>query len=114
LILSEIDLSVARWCGRCRHHRRADLESEQLPWWAGVIVGLAASALIGAFQGTLITRLHLPASSSPCRTARLGRRADLHLRRRQGRGRGVISLANNTPVYQLVNSNMSRSPPGSS
>jgi hypothetical protein len=30
------------------------------PWWACVIVGLGASADIGALQGTLITRLHLP------------------------------------------------------
>ena len=30
------------------------------PWWLGVIIGLLASAAIGALQGTLITRLHLP------------------------------------------------------
>ena len=30
------------------------------PWWAAIIVGLATCAAIGAFQGTLITRLRIP------------------------------------------------------
>jgi D-xylose transport system permease protein len=31
-----------------------------LPWWVGIIIGLAACALIGAVQGALITLLGLP------------------------------------------------------
>ena len=30
------------------------------PWWAALIVGMAACAVIGAFQGTIITRLRIP------------------------------------------------------
>jgi D-xylose transport system permease protein len=30
------------------------------PWWAALIVGMAACAVIGAFQGALITRLKIP------------------------------------------------------
>ncbi|MGH9066241.1 MAG: ABC transporter permease subunit, partial [Acidimicrobiales bacterium] len=30
------------------------------PWWAGILAGLAGTALIGAVQGLLITRLRLP------------------------------------------------------
>ena len=31
-----------------------------LPWWVAILLGLASSALIGAVQGALITRLGLP------------------------------------------------------
>ena len=31
-----------------------------LPWWLGIIGGLIVASAIGAIQGTLITRLHLP------------------------------------------------------
>ena len=30
------------------------------PWWAGIIIGLLACLVIGAFQGTIITRLNIP------------------------------------------------------
>ena len=30
------------------------------PWWAALIVGMAACLVIGTFQGTLITRLRIP------------------------------------------------------
>jgi len=71
-------------------------------------VGLAASALIGAFQGTLITRLHLPAFVVTL-AGLLGWAGVLIFIFDVDKGAvgGVISLANNTPVYQLVNSNMS-------
>ncbi len=61
LILSEIDLSVG-FVGAVGASIAMALISapQNWVWWAGVIVGLAACALIGAFQGTLITRLRIP------------------------------------------------------
>ena len=58
LLLGEIDLSVGYngiiggvitlWA------------AYTLPWWIAVLLGLAASGIIGAFQGILITTLRLP------------------------------------------------------
>ncbi len=61
LILSEIDLSVG-FAGAVGAAIAMALIGgpQNWPWWAGVIVGLAACAVIGVFQGTLITRLKIP------------------------------------------------------
>ncbi len=61
LLLSEIDLSVG-FVGAVGAAIAMALISppQNWPWWAGVIVGLLACAVIGAFQGTLITRLKIP------------------------------------------------------
>jgi D-xylose transport system permease protein len=58
LLLGEIDLSVGYngiiggvitlWA------------AYTLPWWVAILIGLAASAFIGAVQGSLITRVGLP------------------------------------------------------
>jgi D-xylose transport system permease protein len=61
LILSEVDLSVA-FVGAVGAAIALALISSPAdwPWWAGLIVGLAACAVIGAFQGAIITRLKIP------------------------------------------------------
>ena len=61
LLLGEIDLSVG-YIAAVGGTIVAALVAAPYswPWWACVIVGLGASALIGSLQGTLITRLHLP------------------------------------------------------
>lgn len=61
LILSEIDLSVG-YVGAVGAALALALMGtpQNWPWWAAVIVGLLACAAIGAFQGTLITRLRMP------------------------------------------------------
>jgi D-xylose transport system permease protein len=61
LILSEIDLSVG-YVGAVGAALALALMGtpQNWPWWAAVIVGLAACAAIGALQGTLITRLRIP------------------------------------------------------
>lgn len=61
LILSEIDLSVG-FAGAVGAAVALALmgEPQNWPWWAGVIVGMATCAVIGVFQGTLITRLKIP------------------------------------------------------
>ncbi len=61
LLLGEIDLSVGFVAG-VGGTIAAELVKEQTgwPWWAAIIVALLCCAAIGAFQGTLITRLGLP------------------------------------------------------
>jgi D-xylose transport system permease protein len=61
LILSEIDLSVG-FVGAVGAAIAMALigEPQNWPWWAGLIVGMGACAVIGAFQGTIITRLRIP------------------------------------------------------
>ena len=61
LILSEIDLSVG-FVGAVGAAIALALigAPTNWPWWAGLIVGLAACLVIGAFQGALITRLKIP------------------------------------------------------
>lgn len=61
LLLSEIDLSVGFVGAVGAAIAMALIGAPQnWPWWAGVLVGLAACAVIGAFQGTIITRLKIP------------------------------------------------------
>ena len=61
LILSEIDLSVG-FVGAVGAAIALALigAPTNWPWWAGLIVGLAACFVIGAFQGAIITRLKIP------------------------------------------------------
>src|SRR5271168_1093864 len=61
LILSEIDLSVG-FVGAVGAAIALALMGapQNWPWWAALIVGMAACAVIGAFQGALITRLRIP------------------------------------------------------
>jgi D-xylose transport system permease protein len=61
LILSEIDLSVGFVGAVGASIAMALIGAPQnWVWWAALIVGMAACALIGAFQGTIITRLKIP------------------------------------------------------
>jgi D-xylose transport system permease protein len=62
LLLGEIDLS-AGFVGGVAGVIMAELLTEKhggWEWWAAVAAALAVAALIGAFQGTLITRIGLP------------------------------------------------------
>jgi D-xylose transport system permease protein len=61
LLLGEIDLSIGFVSG-IGGVITAELlkQPNGWPWWAAILAGLAVCALIGAFQGTLITRLGLP------------------------------------------------------
>jgi D-xylose transport system permease protein len=73
-----------------------------------VIVGLAATAVIGALQGTLITRLHLP-SFVVTLAGLLGWAGVLIFIFDSDKGAvgGVISISSNKVIYNLVNGNMS-------
>jgi D-xylose transport system permease protein len=109
LILSEIDLSVGFVAGIGATITVALLSPAYgWPWWAAVIVGLLACALIGTIQGILITRLHLP-SFVVTLASLLGLAGVLIFLFDSFKGAvgGVISLPSSGPVYDLVNGNMS-------
>ncbi len=61
LLLGEIDLSIGFVAG-IGGVVTAELvkQGNGWPWWAAVIAGLAACAVIGAIQGSIITRIGLP------------------------------------------------------
>jgi D-xylose transport system permease protein len=109
LILSEIDLSVG-FNAAIGGTVIAALASPPYnwPWWSAVIVGLLASAFLGAVQGTIITRLHLP-SFVVTLAGLLGFSGlliyifDID----SGAVGGVISVGNNKVISNLVNGNMS-------
>jgi D-xylose transport system permease protein len=108
LLLSEIDLSVGFEAGVGAAIIAALISPPySWPWWAGVIVGLLATTAIGALQGILITRLHLP-SFVVTLAGLLGLSGvliyvfDID----SGSTGGVLSI-NNKVVYNLVNGNMS-------
>jgi D-xylose transport system permease protein len=61
LLLGEIDLSIGFVAG-IGGVVTAELvkQSNGWPWWAAILAGLFTCAVIGAIQGTIITRLGLP------------------------------------------------------
>ena len=62
LLLGEIDLSIgyAGAVGAAVAVQLVQPATTKWPWWAAITAGLLACALIGAVQGTLITRLRVP------------------------------------------------------
>jgi D-xylose transport system permease protein len=61
LLLGEIDLSIgyAGAVGAAVTVQLVQPATAKWPWWAAILAGLFVCALIGALQGTLITRLRL-------------------------------------------------------
>jgi D-xylose transport system permease protein len=109
LILSEIDLSVGFVAGVGATITVALVSPAYgWPWWAAVIVGLLACAAIGALQGLLITRLHLP-SFVVTLASLLGLGGVLIFLFDSFKGAvgGVIGVPTTGPLYNLVNGNMS-------
>src|SRR5207237_8493078 len=77
-------------------------------WWLGIAGGLFVCLAIGLLQGTLITRLHLP-SFVVTLGGLLGLTGviiELAQVDKTAVG-GVISISTTSPVYNLVNANMS-------
>ena len=61
LLLGEIDLSLGFVAGIGGTVVTVCVQQGLgLPWWLAILAGLAATAAIGVFQGTLITRVRLP------------------------------------------------------
>jgi D-xylose transport system permease protein len=109
LILSEIDLSIGYTAG-VGAFVIAELIAPPigLPWWVGIIGGLAACAVLGFVQGTLVTRLNLPSFIVTLGgyLGFLGLMLVLAQVDKTAVG-GVISIDQNSPVYKLVQNNMS-------
>jgi D-xylose transport system permease protein len=109
LLMSEIDLSVG-YNAAVGAFVIAELIAPpvSLPWWVGIIGGLLATGGLGAIQGTLITRLGLP-SFVVTLGGLLGFEGimlELANVDKTAVG-GVISIDSNSPVYKIVNANMS-------
>lgn len=107
LILSEIDLSVGYVGAVGAALALALMGSPQnWPWWAAVIVGLLTCAAIGAFQGTLITRLRMP-SFVVTLAGLLGWQGVMIAIFNTDKGAvgGVISISNNV-ISDLVSGNL--------
>ena len=109
LILSEIDLSVGFVLG-VGGFVIAELIAPPVnfPWWLGIIGGIGVTAVIGYIQGSLITRLHVP--SFVVTLAGLlffeGVVIELATIDKPAVG-GVMSVSTTSPVFKLVNSNIS-------
>jgi D-xylose transport system permease protein len=109
LLLSEIDLSVG-FVSAIGGFVIAELIAPPVnfPWWLGILCGLGVTGTIGLVQGTLITRLNVP--SFVVTLAGLlfweGMMIELANVDKTAVG-GVIRVDNASPVYKLVNSNMS-------
>jgi len=109
LILSEIDLSVGFVLG-VGGMVIAELIAPPVnfPWWLGIICGVGVTAGIGYIQGSLITRLHIP--SFVVTLAGLlffeGVLIELATIDKQAVG-GVMSVSTSSPVFKLVNANIS-------
>jgi len=109
LLLSEIDLSIGFGAGFgafivCELIAPPD----NLPWWLGVLGGLAVMAVVGFVQGTLITRLGLP-SFIVTLGGYLGLQGLMLMVAGESRSSvgGVININANSPIYKLVNDHMS-------
>jgi D-xylose transport system permease protein len=109
LVLSEIDLSVG-YVAAVAGFTIAELIADPVnfPWWLGIIGGLIVATAIGALQGTLITRLHLPSFIVTLAglLAFEGVMIELANIDKTAVG-GVIAINNNSVIYKLVNDNMS-------
>jgi D-xylose transport system permease protein len=109
LLLSEIDLSTG-FVAAVTGFVIAELIAPpvNLPWWLGILGGFAVASAIGLLQGSLITRLHVP--SFVVTLAGLlfweGVMIELANIDKTAVG-GVISISSSSPVYKLVNSQMS-------
>jgi D-xylose transport system permease protein len=109
LVLSEIDLSVG-YVLAIGGFVIAELIAPpvNMVWWLGIICGLAATAAIGFVQGSLITRLHVPSFVVTLAGLLIweGVMIELATVDKHAVG-GVISVDPGSPVYHLVNNNMS-------
>ncbi|HEV3053313.1 MAG TPA: hypothetical protein VGX45_01565, partial [Solirubrobacteraceae bacterium] len=109
LILSEIDLSVG-WTLALGAWVTAELIASpvSLPWWLGILGGVGACAVFGFVQGTIITRLHVPSFVVTLAGLLLLQGVVLELATvdKTAVG-GVMSVDPSSPVYKLVNSNIS-------
>ena len=109
LVLSEIDLSVGYVLGIGGFVVAELIASPvNLPWWLAILCGLAATGAIGYLQGTLITRLRVPSFVVTLAGLLVWEGVVIELANIDSSAvGGVISVSSSSPVYRLVNDNMS-------
>jgi D-xylose transport system permease protein len=109
VVLSEIDLSVG-FVLAIGGFVIAELIAPpvNLPWWVAILCGAASTGAIGFVQGNLITRLHVPSFVVTLAGLLVCEGVVIELANgdKSAVG-GVISVSNSSPVYHLVNNNMS-------
>ena len=109
LILSEIDLSIGYVLG-VGGFVVAELIGPPVnaPWWVGILGGLAATAAYGYVQGNIITRLHVPSFVVTLAGLLIAEGVMIILANADSSAvGGVMSVSTTSPVYHLVNNNMS-------
>jgi D-xylose transport system permease protein len=111
LILSEIDLSVGFVLGVGGFVMAELIASpDNLPWWVAILAGLGATGAIGFIQGTLITRLHVPSFVVTLAGLLIWEGVMIVLANSyKSAVGGVQSVSPTSPIYHLVNNNMSTS-----
>jgi D-xylose transport system permease protein len=109
LVLSEVDLSIGYTLGVGGLVIAELIASPvNLPWWLGILCGLAATALIGYVQGSVITRLHVPSFVVTLAGLLIWEGVMIQLANTDKSAvGGVESVSPSSPVYHLVNNNMS-------
>ncbi|MDE3130632.1 MAG: ABC transporter permease, partial [Acidobacteriota bacterium] len=109
LLLSEIDLGLGYGMG-VGGFVIAELIAPPVnfPWWLGIIGGVVVMGFLGLIQGSLITQLGLPSFIVTLggQLAFLGIMLELANIDKTAVG-GVIQVDPSSPVYKLVNSQMS-------
>lgn len=60
IVVGHIDLSVGSVAGFVGMLTALAARDFSLPWWAAVLIGLAAGAVIGAWQGFFLAKLGIP------------------------------------------------------
>ena len=109
LLLSEIDLSIGFGAG-VGAFVIAELIAPpvSLPWWLGILGGLAAMGFLGFVQGSLIARLGLPSFIVTLGgyLGFTGLMLELANVDKTAVG-GVMEIDQGSPVYKLVTSHMS-------
>ena len=109
LLLSEIDLSLGYGAGVGAFVIAEMIAPPvSLPWWLGILCGLAAMAVLGFVQGSLIARLGLPSFIVTLGgyLGFLGLMQEIGSADSTAVG-GTIQIDQSNPVYKLVNSTMS-------
>jgi D-xylose transport system permease protein len=108
LLLGEIDLSVG-YVGGIAAVIMGELVGypHNLPWWLGIVAGLAAATVIGIVQGTLITRLGLPSFVVTLGGLLGFQGVMLWLIGNAGNANGgVIRVSQNHVIFDLVNGDL--------
>jgi D-xylose transport system permease protein len=109
LVLSEVDLSIGYVLGVGGLVIAELIGSPvNLPWWLGILGGVAATAVIGYLQGSVITRLHVPSFVVTLAGLLIWEGVMIQLANTDKSAvGGVMSVSPTSPVYHLVNNNMS-------